>query len=101
MNDRTLTISLTLRVSEVWHKDSDFIGLIYCMSPFSHRELWLMRSDGCYSSVLYWPSLRSLGGQIWIRIRNAPNVDFDDTLVGPTIAQIEFTRIYRVLRHDL
>jgi hypothetical protein len=80
-----LTISLTLRVSEVWHKDSDFIGLIYRMSPF-HSEVVLISSNGGHSSILHWPPLRPPSGQVWIRIRNAPNVDFDDTLVGPTIA---------------
>jgi hypothetical protein len=60
-----------------------------------------MSSNGSHSSILHRPPLRSFGGQVWIRIRNAPNVDFDDTLVGPAIAQIEFTWIYRVLRHDL
>jgi hypothetical protein len=99
--DRKLTISLTLRVSEVWHKDSDFIGLIYCSYPFRSWEEVLISSNGSYTSILHWPPLRSFSGQIWFRIRNAPNVDFDDTLVGPTIAQIEFTWIYRVLRHDL
>jgi hypothetical protein len=83
--DRKLTISLTLRVSEVWHKDSDFIGLIYRMSPF-HSEAVLTSSNGSHSSILHWPPLWSPSGQIWIRIRNAPNVVVDDTLVGPIIA---------------
>jgi hypothetical protein len=96
-----LTISLTLRVSEVWHKDSDFIGLIYRKSPFHTQEEVLISSNGSYSSILYWSPLWSPSGQVWIRIRNAPNVDFDDTLAGATIAQIEFAWIYRVLRHDL
>jgi hypothetical protein len=80
-----LTISLTLRVSEVWHKDSDFIGLIYRMSPF-HSEVVLTSSNGRHTGILHRPSLRSPSRQIWIRIRNAPNVVVDDTVVGPTIA---------------
>lgn len=61
----------------------------------------LMSSNGSYSSVLHWAPLWPSSGQIWLRIRNAPNVDVDHTLVGPTFAQIKFTRLYRVLRHDL
>jgi hypothetical protein len=54
-----LMISLTLRVAEVWHKDSDFIGLIYCMSILIRTAQTLMFSDCCHSCFLHWTPIRS------------------------------------------
>lgn len=60
-----------------------------------------MSSNRRHSSILYRSTIRPSSRQIRIRIRDAPNVDLDDTMVGSVIAQIKFTWVHRVLRYDL